>query len=116
MVMTNEKITVQQSELTAEERSVVLDYDAQIANFKEAFSLLKLATEFLKLSDPTYNDIKIAANIIGALPLKRIPRIIDKESTIHPIWLLTESWILQGKDPLPIHRASLKLLFGRDIL
>lgn len=54
---------------------------------------------------PTVSDLEMASKIVVALPAERIPKTAPLNS-FNGIWLLTESFLLQGKDPGIIERGA----------
>jgi hypothetical protein len=52
-------------------------------------------------------DIEMAAKIIGAIPASRIPCQVGFTHP-QPLWLLTESYLLQNKDTTPIHAGAME--------
>jgi hypothetical protein len=109
------EFTESESELTAEQQERVNKQIVLAKHFAEAYRLLMDCSAALELSCPTPSDLETAAKILGALNEDRLPQTVQGERSVHPTWLLTESLILQGKDPAPIHEAALRLLFG-DVL
>ena len=55
-------------------------------------------------------DYEFAAKLLGVLGDK-IPKEVD-ETGPHKMWLLTEAYLLQGKDTTTIHKAILKNMWG----
>ena len=100
------------SELSDEERRIVLQYQYGADDLAHAYRLLHECTAMLELPEPGEGDLAIAARILGALPKQRLPQTVAGHPDIHPTWLLTESWLLQGKDPSVIHIAALRLIFN----
>jgi len=101
------------SELTYAEQKVVHTTAWSSREFGHAYQLLRECSEFFALPVPEESDIEMAAKVIAALPTERLPKTVQGKVDIHPTWLMTESWILQGKDPTPIHIAALKVMIKR---
>lgn len=61
----------------------------------------------------------MAAKMLGSLPESRIPRESSVDLAVikppHALWLMTEAYLLQGKDPAPIHEASIKAMLGGNL-
>ena len=101
-----------QSELSLQQQKRVFAYTVLDDDCQEAARLLRECTLALQLPKPSTIDLQIAARILGALKNDNLPRTVEGDSAVHPTWLLTETWILQNKSPLPIHEAALKLLLA----
>ncbi len=99
----NLKLQAKGSELSAEERRKVAAFEPAVEDISNARKSLAQNAAMVK---PNQDDIIVAAKIIGALPDERIPKDINGEG-VHKLWLLTESYILQGKDTGPLHQSSL---------
>jgi hypothetical protein len=104
--------TIMQSELSPEQQKRVFAYTVLDDDYHEAARLLRECTLALQLPKPSQADLQIAARILGALRSDELPRTVEGDRAVHPTWLLTETWILQNKNPLPIHEAALKLLLS----
>ena len=78
--------------------------------YQQAGDLLLECTKALSLPKPSELDIEMAARIIGAFGSDELPQTVEGDKSVHPTWLLTETWILLNKDPFPIHQAVLQLL------
>ncbi len=93
----------QGSELNATERDLVAAFKPKLGD------AIRLGSEIEKNAAgiiPTREDSRMMVRILGALPENRIPKEIDGNGP-HKLWLLTEAYILQGKNPDKIHEAAL---------
>ena len=95
------------SELSPQEQTKVQHSKWTPDKYAIAYRLLTDSSSFLGFPAPNDDDVEMAAKVISALPANRIPKAADGTEDIHPTWLLTEAWILQGRDPMPIHLAAL---------
>ena len=79
--------------------------------YGEAFRYVSDAVSGIGLGSlPDQSDVDVAARLIGALG-DRVPREVDGASP-HKMWLLTEAYLLQGKDAALIMEASLRGMLG----
>ena len=104
------------SELSRPEQQAVHGHRMSQEDYGRAFPLLSEACRTVGLGLPNHSDVEMAAKILGALPESRIPRAVEPSlepsDKPHALWLLTESYILQGKDPAPIHLGAMKSILG----
>lgn len=98
------------SDLTIQQQAMVFAAEVSENLCQQAGELLHECTKALSLPKPSALDIEMAARIIGAFGSDELPQTVEGNKSVHPTWLLTETWILLNKDPLPIHQAVLKLI------
>ncbi len=101
--------TERYGELTQEEFVSVRKHDYSQASYSLAFARLTLAAQKDSAPYPTHSDIEAAAKLVGALG-ERVPR--DLEGHPQALWLLTEAYLLQGKDTEKVLAALIKDLVG----
>jgi len=92
-------------ELSQEEFVAVTQHNYSGGSYSLAFARLTLAGQDGCAPCPTRDDIEAAAKLIGALG-ERVPR--DDADCPHATWLLTEAYIMQGKDTARIQETVLK--------
>ncbi|MEW5896514.1 MAG: hypothetical protein AB1668_02375 [Nanoarchaeota archaeon] len=100
--------------LTREEFDAVQRHSYTQDQYGEAFRHVSDAVRSIGLGQlPDASDVDMAAKIIGALG-ERVPRKF-KETSPHELWLLTESYHLQGKDTTPIMEAALRIMLSGNL-
>ncbi|MDD5457450.1 MAG: hypothetical protein PHV30_10540 [Candidatus Margulisbacteria bacterium] len=100
-------------ELSEEQFNRIMAHHFSQEEYGKAFKILSSALRELHGKNtldtlPDHSDVEMAAKILGSLEDTELPK--DMDGHIHPMWILTETNLLQGKSADKINEMLMKSL------